>query len=408
MDTYSLHELNEYIRRILALNLQESLWIHAEIAQMDASKGHYYLNLIQKSEEDEQIIAQSAAIIWSATYRKLKRKLGKTANEVLQEGMEVLIQVKIDFHERYGLKLLIEDIDPAYTLGKLAVKRQKIVEELLALGLIEKNSGLHLPPVLQRIAIISSENAAGLQDFVQQLQNNPYGYKFQNHLFPTAVQGINAEKEIIAQLKRIAKQKTKFDCVAIVRGGGSKLDLAAFDGLELCKAVANMPLPVLSGVGHDVDESVLDLVAHTALKTPTAVADFIITRNLHFESTMIEGGNLLRNLLQEHVKEQAYLLQNLEQFIQMQSQQQLAEQQQMLQFITQELPIATQRLLKDANRELDSLDKIAAALSPEATLKRGFTITYHKGKAIHSGKGLKKGDEIETEFSDKKIKSKVI
>lgn len=407
MDSYSLFELNEYIRRILALNLQDAMWIRAEISQLDISKGHYYINLVQKSEESEEIVAQALAIIWAGTYSKLKRKLGKDTSSILQDGMEVMLQVRVDFHERYGLKLLIEDIDPAYTLGKLAAKRQKVIQELYDLNLLNKNEQVRMPPVLQHIAIISSENAAGLQDFIQQLENNPYAYRFKYTLFPSAVQGVNAEKEMLKQLKKIDKRKADFDCVAIVRGGGSKLDLAAFDGLDLGKAVANMPIPVISGVGHDVDESVLDLVVHTALKTPTAVADFIITRNLHFESMMIEGGNLLQNLFQEKVKAENHLLQNIAQFIKIHSQQQITEHQQVLNYVATELPLATQRLLKDAHKDLTNLDKICQTLSPEATLKRGFTITYLNGSAIDEGDLLKKDDIIETEFLDKKVKSKV-
>ena len=189
MKTYSLFELNEFIRRIIALNLAEALWVQGEFAQVSESRGHYYINLIQKEDDNNEIIAQASAILWAKDFRRLKREKGKTLNQLLQSGLQVLIKVRADFHERYGLKLIIEDIDPSYTLGQLELQRRAIIEKLHKEKLLHKNNQHPLPYVLQRIAVVSSSTAAGYQDFLKQLNNNPYGYTFNNKLFPAAVQG---------------------------------------------------------------------------------------------------------------------------------------------------------------------------------------------------------------------------
>ena len=277
MQSYSLFELNEYVRRVFALNFQEAIWVRCEIAQINASRGHFYLNLIEKSSEKETVIAQSSAILWAGQYRQLRRKYKKLLDSLLQNGIAILIQVKVDFDERYGLKLLIEDIDPSYTVGQMELKRQAILETLLKKGLLEVNSRIRLPKAIQRIAIISSESAAGLQDYLNHLAINAYGYQFSNQLFSAAMQGANVEKEVLQQLKKIALLKENYDVVIIIRGGGSKLDLAAFDNLELGMAIAKFPLPVLVGIGHEIDETILDRVAHTSLKTQPPLQTFLLT-----------------------------------------------------------------------------------------------------------------------------------
>ena len=224
--SYSLFELNEYIRRVFALNFQDAIWIRCEIAQINASRGHHYLNLIEKSAEGEHIIAQSSAVLWASKYRQLRRQHKKLLSELLQNGVAVLLQVKIDYDERYGLKLLIEDIDPSYTMGQMELKRQQILETLQQENLLGVNSQIPLPTAIQRVAIISSETAAGLQDYLNQIATNSYGYQLSNQLFPAAMQGANVEKEVLRQLKKIAFLKDNYDAVIIIRGGGSKLDLS--------------------------------------------------------------------------------------------------------------------------------------------------------------------------------------
>lgn len=407
MKSYSLHELNEYIRRILALNLSEALWIRCEIMQVSEARGHYFLELVQKSEESDEIVAQASAVIWQRNFRQLRSKIGLIINDLLQEGIEVQLKAKVDFNERYGLKLIVEDIDPAYTLGKLEMQRQQTIEALQQAGLVSKNATLPLPLAVQRIAILSSERAAGYQDFLQHLNQNPHGYKFDYKLFTTAMQGDLVESEMLKQLKNIERQKENFDCVVIIRGGGARLDLAAFDSFNLCKAVAECALPVFTGIGHDVDETMLDLVAHSSLKTPTAVADFLINRNALFESALVNYGQRLRIFALQNVKNQLLLLQNLKQRLQLRSERKIAASNQILNAIKIEIPRLTSFQIRSSEQELEKFSKIVALMDVEATLKRGFTITSKEGKILHSAKNIIRGDAITTRFADGNIESKV-
>lgn len=407
-DIYSLYDLNEFIRQVLTLNFQEPMWLTAEIAQIDLSKGSCYINLIQKEADTERIIAQSNAIIWPSTLRRIKAKMGTLFHEILQEGMEVKVQAQVDFHERYGLKLIIEAIDPSYTFGQFAIKRQQTVQELQNLNLLNLNSRLSLPKVLQRLAVISSETAAGLQDYISQLNNNLYGYDFQNQLFPAAVQGIKVQEEIIKQLKKIALKRKDFDAVIIIRGGGSKLDLAAFDQLELCKAVAKFPLPVLVGIGHETDESVLDLVANRSLKTPTAVAEFLINHNAQFEGRLQQLFQAVQYYAQDYLHQSQLDLVQKEQFIQSASRQFVAVQRQQLDYMWKNTGKSAVVQLQQESTKLHFFNQICGLLSMKETIKRGFSVLYQNGKAIHDVNILDQEQIIENVLADGTIKSKII
>ena len=407
MKTVTLYELNEYIRRILVLNLSEALWISCEIAQVNEARGHCFLELVQKAENEENIVAQASAIIWQNNLRQLRRKIGVTLDSLLKDGMEVLLKVKVDFNERYGLKLLIEDIDPVYTLGKLELKRRQIIEQLRHQGLLEKQKVISLPIVLQRIAIISSERAAGYQDFLQHLQQNAYGYHFQLQFFQSAMQGDLVEPEMLRQLNAIAKAKENFDAVVIIRGGGAKLDLNAFDSFNLSKAIADFPIPVFTGIGHDVDETVLDLVAYASLKTPTAVADFLIAHNLRFESTLINVGTELKFKVLQKINQQQININNFSKSLQFTTQRRFLKQHQMLDFITSNIPRLTNYRLQFAKQNLDALEKVTALLNITSTLQRGFAIVTKNGEIVRSTQNLSKGDQVTTRLSDGEFNSKV-
>ena len=407
MEKHTLFELHEHIRRVLALNLPAPVWVSCEIAQANEARGHCFLSLVQKDGASDQVIAQAEGVIWQSSLRKLRRKLGRTLDGLLQDGIEALLLVQVDFHERYGFKLVVEDIDPAYTLGQLELRRRQILERLENEQLIGRNRRHALPIALQRIAIISSETAAGLQDFLQQLQENAYGYRFDCQLFAAAMQGGQTEEEVIQQLRKIECRRAHFDCAAIIRGGGAKLDLAAFDNYELCKAIAESTLPVLTGIGHDVDEVLLDKVAHTALKTPTAVADFIVHRNMEFEGRLQQLGQQLRLLANHKTREAALWLERQEQAIQHFPRQLLNRQRETINRMAAELPrLARQRLRLEKNR-LEQFEQLNQLLSPEATLKRGFSITLKEGKAVRSVQELKDGERITTRLEDGEVDSVV-
>lgn len=399
--TYSLFELNEYIRQVMALNFSDPIWVKGELSQANFSRGHCYLNLVQKGAQDE-ILAQSQGVIWALQLKKLRNKLGLELDVVLQEGIEVLLQVKVDFHERYGLKLIVHDIDPAYTLGKLALKRRETILKLKAEGLLEKNKALTLPLVIQRVAILSSETAAGWKDFLNEMTNNEFGYQFKLQLFSVAMQGVKVVEEIISALEQI--NPADFDVLIVIRGGGSKLDLSAFDEYKLCEKMASVPIPVVCGIGHEIDETVLDKVAHTSLKTPTAVAGFVIHHNMHFESMVLSIGQEIQSDITKTVNEQDQLLKQIQYSLEQRSKGIVHKETMMLDYIQKELPLLFKHEVEKATRHLDMLDKSVAYLSPEMTLKRGYTITTRDGFMV-SQKNIGALDELETQFHDGSVKS---
>ena len=402
----SLFELNEHIRRIIALNFPQAVWVSAEVLRLGESRGHYYLELVQKGEDDS-VVAQASGVIWASDFRRILATQGLGLRSVLREGLELKMLVRPDFHEKYGLKLQITDIDPAYTLGQIDMQRRQTVQSLKDAGLFDKNRDKKLPIVLQRIAVISSKTAAGLQDFLEQIQGNSFGYAFDISVFTAAVQGVNAGPEINQALAKIAKQADKFDCIAIVRGGGSRLDLSAFDGLELSTAIANFPLPVITGIGHDVDESVVDLVANRSLKTPTAVAEFILQHNLQFEGGIYELGEQLRDIaLRQLYSASLQIEQGISQ-VKWSAQGRL--QQASLHIISakEKLPLFAQRLMQSQHKTLEQLENYCLALHPDNVLRRGFSITRHDGKVVHSASELNTGDELETRLKDGKVRSSV-
>ena len=405
MKSYSLQELNEHLKSVVALNVQDALWVRCEIAQLNESRGHYFMELVEK---EETITAKASAILWMRSYNKLLREYGRGVQKVLNEGMEVMLKLKIEFHEVYGMQYYIEDIDTSFTLGKLALRKQEILEVFEKEGLLGKNTEVSLPFVLQKIAIISSENAAGYQDYLKQLEENVFGYKIDNQMFAAAMQGINVEEEILFQLKRIKRQKNKFDAVVIIRGGGAKLDLMAFDNEKISRVVANFPLPVLTGIGHDIDESILDRVAHTTLKTPTAVADFIINHNLFFENRLMKIGSELGLLAQEKIQEQIYIIQNFQQNLHWKSENLLKDTLQKISLIENEVMRTSKSYFQNEEKKISNLESIFEVLDPEKTLKRGFSLTSVDGKIIKSIKDLdgRRGIEITTQLSDGILKSK--
>ena len=403
----SLFEVLQHLRRTVLLNFPESLWIKAEIAQIRESRGHIYLEIIEKDSSTEEWIAQAGAVLWQNQRIALTRKLGTQLRAVLQEGMEILCRARLDFHERYGLKLVIEDIDPAYTAGQLALERQKKLDVLQREGLIGKNRTIPMPPVLQRIAVLSSPQAAGLQDFEQQLLQNPYDYRFFTRLFPAAMQGNLLENETIAQLTRIRAQVQYFDCVVIIRGGGSKLDLAGFDSLELCKAIAHFPLPVFTGIGHDIDQTLTDLVAHQALKTPTAVAEFLVQNNLSFESRVHEAWQWIRQSAGQQLSRQQLMLEHFQRQVLHLPLVLTSAARGKLDLAAQKIPLLVQAQMGKAQMALDTAEKLFQLLGIENTLQRGFTLTQVNGQALLDPSQATSGDILITTTANGQLKSEV-
>ena len=392
-----LYQLNEYIRRVIALNFSESIWINCEIASFKESRGHAYLELIEKSDFDDNIIAQASAVIWRTQLNIIYKKLGEDSIGVLQAGKDVLIKVKVDFNEKYGLKLIIEDIDLSFTIGKLALKRQAILEELSKLKLIDKNKGIPLPKVFQRLAVISSPNAAGWGDFQNHIMQNKYGYKFKIDLFPSAMQGNLVEQELCGQMKSITKNLKKYDCVIIIRGGGGKVDLSDFDNLNIATTIAHCPIPVFTGIGHDIDESVADIVANTSHKTPTAVADFIVSYNSDFETEVLQMGWAISEAVRRTVTDHNDKINYMEQQLSWLSKSQITRYQTILNTISLDMQRLITQKFKTLNMELDGIAKLVEQLSPEAHFKRGYTITLYNKKTISDKNYPKEGEQIITQ-----------
>ncbi|MDP3435229.1 MAG: exodeoxyribonuclease VII large subunit [Bacteroidota bacterium] len=280
------------------------VWVKAEISEMTVNRsGHCYLDLIETEHGTDTVIARCRATIWSYTFRMLKPYFETTSGQAFTEGLKVLLQAKVEYHEVYGFSLNIRDIDPVYTLGDMARQRREIIRRLEEDGVFEMNKELELPLVPQRIAIISSPTAAGLQDFVDQLHNNPHKFIFYTKLFPAVMQGNEAPGSITKALEQIFEYEEMFDAVAIIRGGGAQIDLACFDNYELAFNVAQFPLPVITGIGHDKDDTVIDMVAHTRMKTPTAVAEFLITGALQFSQQLNELEKHFTELVNDQLEE---------------------------------------------------------------------------------------------------------
>lgn len=408
MAVYSLLELNGYVRRVLALNFPDPIWIRAEVAQVD-HRTHSYLELIQKAPDSEVLLAQSRAILWARQRSVIQRNLpsGIRLEQLLETGMEVRMLVKVVFEERYGYQLHIQEVDADLALGQLAKERQATLEKLLQEDLLNRNVALPLPAVLQRIAVFSSPQAAGLQDFLEQLRSNPYGFAFFPQVFPIAVQGKEVAADFQQQLQRLPQQGFPFDVAVLIRGGGSRIDLAAFDQYELCAAIAKMEIPLLTGIGHETDEVLADRVAHRALKTPTAVAEFLVYHNALFESRLLEIGQQIREWSQRLTNHTQDQLQTLERQLVFATQQQLFRQQKQLEQLEQQIVQQLQTTLLQASHQLDKLAGQVEQLQPAQAFKRGFCITETGGQVLQSVKGLKEGTPLITHLMDGLVHSLV-
>lgn len=381
--------------------------MQCELAQVGYSRGNYYIDLIEKDEAGDVIVAQSQAALWRTDYNKLKKKYGSQLEEVLREGIEVMIKVKVEYHERYGLKLVIKDIDMHFIMGKVEMQRRETIEKLQKGGLLDKNNEHHLPVVLQRIAILSAEHAAGYQDFFKQLSDNQFGYDFYFTLFEVALQGVNTESTVIQALDQINKRADEYDCIVIIRGGGSKMDLASFDSLALNKAIAKAKLPVLTGIGHEIDETVADMVAYASLKTPTAMAEFLINRSYNFEADLMGQFEYLKNYVLEKVNTHQLRIQQSADRIESQVINKINQDRQQIDYMMQHIVQQSKNYVKQEKSRLPLFEKTLDLITVEATLDRGFTITMADGQAIKKTDKLKKGQEITTLTQSVEIKSTV-
>jgi len=404
LEAYSLFEINQYIRRVIALNFEEALWVECEINQISQTRGNTYLELIEKNPENDDIIAKSSATLWFRQLSFIKKKLGKIAEEVLSPGIKVKLKCTVDFSERYGLSLNILDIDPAYTFGQFELNRQQIIERLQKEEKIEKNSLLDMPLVLKKIAVISSSTAAGFKDFSQHLYDNPYGYGFQINLFQAAMQGQNTEREVLMAFDSI--DADYYDIICIIRGGGSKLDLSAFDNYAIASRISESSIPVFTGIGHEIDQSICDIVAHSSLKTPTAVAAFLVDHNATFESEVEYCFQEIAEIVKAKIVETRQSLASLQYELMGAPRRMINEKLSDLSYYVQSVRQSSKQILRIKKQELSSAEKLLEFVDPRKVLKRGYTLIQKDGKYITRKKLLKGSSDFTIQFFDGELKIK--
>lgn len=376
LNVFSLYDLGTLIKRVISLNFQDKIWVKAEISGCKVVRGIAYLELVEKEEgQSDKIIAQQSAVIWQGTLQKLNGKLSEPITGFLEIGREVLVLVQIDFNVRYGLKLVIDDIDPAYTLGKLFQQRQELEKLIFTEKLHEPNKLIPLPLVIQRIAVLSNEQAAGYQDFVHQLTENSMNYAFSLTLYPISLQGNLVEETVLIQLAEILKADTAFDAVLILRGGGSKLDLAGFDSIKICRAISSFPIKIITGIGHEVDETLSDIVAGISLKTPTAVAEYLLYHNQNFEASIQKMVLIINDKIRYKVQQSKLKLLRCQHELSLRPMRVIDRTNTKLQNIQQYLPNLIINRLKKEEVKLSFFQRLIELANISNTLKRGFTIT---------------------------------
>ena len=424
----TLYELNGLVKEVIECEMPNEYWVEAELSECRESRGHCYMELIQKDEQNATPIAKASAKCWASKWMIIRPYFERTTGQQLHAGMKVLLKVFPQFHEAYGFSWIVTDIDPTYTLGDMARKRQEIIRQLKEEGVFDLQKELQLPLFCQHIAVISSETAAGYGDFCNQLADNPYGFQFRTQLFPAIMQGEGVEQSIIEALERI--YDCDFDCVVIIRGGGATSDMSGFDTLALAENVANFPLPIITGIGHDRDESILDMVSHTRVKTPTAAAALLIDHLKMVLDAINNAQDAIARLTQQKLSTLNAQLSTLQEMLPRLFSTVKARQEaridnlymRMLSSIREtvisslgkintletRLPIFTDRKIITERHRLQLMEEKAKSLDPTLLLQRGYSITLHNGRAVKEASALAPGDEMETRLAKGRIISKVI
>ena len=406
MEALSLYDLNALVRRSLEQCLPDEYWVQAELSDVRTnSTGHCYLEFIQKDSRSNNLIAKARGTIWANVYRLLKPYFEESTGQAFVSGIKVLVQVTVSFHELYGYSLTVQDIDPTYTLGDMARRRREILKQLEEEGVLTLNKELEMPVLPQRIAVVSSPTAAGYGDFCHQLKNNSRGFFFHTELFPALMQGDRVEESVLSALDAILNRQEDFDTVVIIRGGGATSDLSGFDTYLLAAACAQFPLPIITGIGHERDDTVLDSVAHTRVKTPTAAAEYLINcMDLAADEMEVLISQLHESvrsrLTEEHRKLISYRNRIPSAVVRRVSDAKLA-----LLTTRKDISLAVQTSLSRQRHRLELLQQRLADASPEKMLARGYSITLKDGKVVKNGDVLQLNDEIVTRLYQGEIVS---
>ena len=430
MQHMSLYELNAIVRDVISMSLPDSYWVEAELSEArEGYGGHCYMELIQKDEFSNTPVAKAHASCWRNRWMLIKPHFERVTGQRIHAGMKVLLKVHAQFHENYGFSWIVDDIDPNYTMGDMARKRMEIINTLKEQGVFELQKELRLPMFCQRIAVISSATAAGYGDFCNQLADNDYGLQFKTCLYPATMQGEGVEQSVIAALDRINEEYEQWDCVVIIRGGGATSDLSGFDTLALAENVANFPLPIITGIGHERDESVLDMISFQRVKTPTAAAAFLVQHLTDVYATVMDAQEAISNYVKRRLQvermrvdrlsgqlpilfslvktKQGARLDRLMNQMSTHVQSKLADSHRRLDVLSGNLqPILDRKLMKERHH-LEMLEQRIKSQDPVLLLKRGYSITLQDGKAVKNAADLRSGDIIETRFAQGSVKSEV-
>lgn len=424
---FTLFELNSMVRNVIETAFDRAYWVEAELSEAREVNGHCYMELIQKDLFSATPVARASAKCWRTTWIRLKAKFERATGQPLFPGMKVMLLVTAQFHEAYGFSWIVQDIDPTYTLGDMARKRLEIIKQLKDEGVFDLQKDLTIPMFAQHVAVISSENAAGYGDFCHQLLDNDYGFYFHAELFPAVMQGDQVEPTIIAALNGIYDRVKDFDVVVIIRGGGATADMSGFDTLALAENVANFPLPIITGIGHDRDESVLDMVSNTRVKTPTAAAAFLVDnlaevwthiemmqdRIVNYVQHRMDAEKLRFRSVAERIPilfsvvkgRQDAKLDRLQTRITSLMSDKLSEAIHHIIILENNIQPVSERIMTREKNRLAQLSLRIKALDPALLLKRGYSITLHNGKAVRDASTLKNGDVIVTRVERGSIKS---
>ncbi|MDY3847418.1 MAG: exodeoxyribonuclease VII large subunit [Prevotella sp.] len=402
---FSLLQLNSIVREVIDTCLNDHYWVEAEIGQIGENRGHCYMEFIQRDEGMNTPVARASAKCWRTQWGAIRPYFEHTTGQTLKAGMKILALVHPDFHENYGFAWIVDDIDPQYTLGDMARKRMEIIERLKRQGVFDLNRQLSLPLFCQRIAVISSSTAAGYGDFSKQLHDNPRHFIFHATLFEATMQGETIERSVIEALNAIYSRIDDFDCVVIIRGGGATSDMAGFDSLALAENVANFPLPVITGIGHERDECVLDMISHTRVKTPTAAAALLIDRLSGVADRIDNAAERINNYMSRRMDTERLRLANAAERIPILFSLVRSRQENRLESISTSISHAIASHLDRQRHRIDLIAQRTQSLDPDILLKRGYSITLVNGKTLRSPSQVKHGDIITTRLANGSVTS---
>ena len=406
-ERFTLRQLNLLVREAIEDALPDEYWVEAELSECRENSGHCYMELIEKDERSNTPVARASAKCWRQTWMMVKPYFERTTGQPLRAGMKVLLRVYAQFHEAYGFSWIVSDIDPTYTLGDMARKRQEIIRQLKEEGVFDLQRELRIPTFAKRIAVISAPHAAGYGDFCRQLEDNEYGFRFEVTLFPAIMQGEQVEQSIINALEQIYSLTSHFDVIVIIRGGGATADLSGFDTLALAENVAQFPLPIITGIGHERDESILDMISHTRVKTPTAAAAFLIDHLRNVWERITDAEDFINRHISERIRYQQQRISQLGTLIPTLALRVLSDQRHRIELLGNRLPVAIERRLTTQKHLIESLSLKLQGFDPQLLLSRGYSITLKNGKAVRDPQQLKPGDEIETRVEKGTIRSVV-